>query len=862
MKKLLRLTALFLILASILTILPACGQKEKEKILITNVFKETVIKFPEDFFGNGNFNYNDLIIKNGNLYGSAYMWNQDYSENSQILFYLDSEDKPHYITELVSKNEENKSTNIGAMQVSEDGKVYLSIYHYEWSDESSKNSFELRVISEDGTYKSYEPVIENNENGDNLNVNNIAILDDGNVLLVGWDGIYYMDLSDSKLTKIDLDFDLGNSVNLEGVLNVGGVPYICIVDWSSSEQTSGFYPFDVKTKKFGEKVTFDNISDQYFFYSAIEGEGYDFYYTTMDGVMGYDIETATETEVLNYLNSDINSNNINRIVPASRDKIYAVTYDDITGGTNIVRLDRIPDEDASNKKVISLAATNLYYNMRNNIIRFNKSSDEYRIVVKEYSKDIDQGTGSDVNENSTSPADLMSKDIMSGNVPDMILITSDIPYSDFVARGIFYDLNKLIDNDESFVRSDYIDNVLEALEIGDSLYSLAPRIYINTLSAKESLLNGRTRWTIDEFIQFAKDHPDISMLDYEMTRSGFLSNVIMMSDEFVDYSTGDCHFDSPEFGKLLEFAKTLPANDFWSNINYEEVGDDFWKEYENRFTDNKVLLASTYFYSLWDSYKSLITYTLHEEPVFIGYPSNSGNGAYFSSDMEIAITSKCKDKDGAWAFIKSLISEDALMPINTNGYWNNIYGIPILKKAFDKCIEIAMTPVEDDDFAIARPYVKYSSVASTETISVATEVVEPIDTDVLSETVEDGEGSEQISTETAEIGEETKKVPDETDENGDGTADASEASEDTEIDISIETEVVDDDYLKYRKMVMTEAQKQKILDLVYNTKHVMRTNQKLINVITEDSEAYFAGEKSLEETLRIIQDRATTIINE
>ena len=109
MKKLLRLTALFLILASILTILPACGKKENEKILLTNVFKETVIKFPEDFFGSGNYNYNDLIIKNGNLYGMVYMWNQDYTENKQILFYLDSEDKPHFITELVSKNEENKS---------------------------------------------------------------------------------------------------------------------------------------------------------------------------------------------------------------------------------------------------------------------------------------------------------------------------------------------------------------------------------------------------------------------------------------------------------------------------------------------------------------------------------------------------------------------------------------------------------------------------------------------------------------------------------------------------------------------------------------------------------------------------------
>lgn len=45
---------------------------------------------------------------------------------------------------------------------------------------------------------------------------------------------------------------------------------------------------------------------------------------------------------------------------------------------------------------------------------------------------------------------------------------------------------------------------------------------------------------------------------------------------------------------------------------------------------------------------------------FIGYPNSAGeSGTYFTMDSGLAITTKCSDKDGAWAFIENWLTSES-----------------------------------------------------------------------------------------------------------------------------------------------------------------------------------------------------------
>ena len=57
-------------------------------------------------------------------------------------------------------------------------------------------------------------------------------------------------------------------------------------------------------------------------------------------------------------------------------------------------------------------------------------------------------------------------------------------------------------------------------------------------------------------------------------------------------------------------------------------------------------------------------------------------------------------------------------------------------------------------------------------------------------------------------------------------------------------------------------QEDKIMDVIKNTTQVARYDTKLTDIINEEAAAYFKGQKSLDETAKIIQNRASTYINE
>ena len=67
--------------------------------------------------------------------------------------------------------------------------------------------------------------------------------------------------------------------------------------------------------------------------------------------------------------------------------------------------------------------------------------------------------------------------------------------------------------------------------------------------------------------------------------------------------------------------------------------------------------------------------------VRIGYPTEGGNGALLNIYGGLAISSRCKDPDGAWQFVKTMLSDQV-----QEDQWS----FPVTVKAFDKVMEEAM----------------------------------------------------------------------------------------------------------------------------------------------------------------------------
>lgn len=87
------------------------------------------------------------------------------------------------------------------------------------------------------------------------------------------------------------------------------------------------------------------------------------------------------------------------------------------------------------------------------------------------------------------------------------------------------------------------------------------------------------------------------------------------------------------------------------------------------------------------------------EPVsFVGDPAKTGSGAQACFEQFLSVSKNSTVPEGAWAFIKLLLSEEAQVEATQHAI-DGPEGIPVLKSALSSEIETAMHPEDVDRFA-------------------------------------------------------------------------------------------------------------------------------------------------------------------
>ncbi len=667
------LTAVCIILVMLTQLVSCNNKKEVKKEVLDHVFRRTEIAIPDKMQNVNSMYFDGQRI---NMIGTGYN-EEDYTQF--YIVYSVNQDGSDPIEKKLnldfSKMEGYDGSYLSNITVLQDGRLLAVVEAWvldKMTGEYKSDNF-IIVMDEVGKIQkkiNIKEMLKDFITTDYFYVGMITADSEGNLYLSSDRTVFVLKEDFSFFFKVDMEENswMNRMFNFDG-----GKVAVAI----NAETPEGYKMqiriIDTETKGFTNEVTV-NEHLQNNIYNIFSGQDHSLYYSTQSGIYGYDIENNESRELLDWINSDIENPNINMITAISDKKFVCVgyEYDESTWTSRnfLLLLDYIPPEEVVPKYLITLATAYGSYDIRKAVIEFNRSSQEYRIQIKDY---YDQEENVDYDK----IIEKLNNDIIAGNMPDILLVNSEMPFDSYVSKGLFYDLYKLMEKDENFNKEDYFTNVLDALSVNGKLYSISPSFTVSTVAIKSKFVNpGTTGWTMGELQALLAKLPPETVTFLSENRAGIMNIAMNLSlGQFIDKDTGKCYFDSQDFIDILKFVKTFDEKSFWDNIDYENLPPDFWDKYNKSYEEDRAILnymTLSSFYQLTE----MRDYTFKDDITFIGFPNSKREGSAISVYSRIAISSKSKLIDGAWEFVKTFLSDKYQESLT--------YEWPIKISAFDK----------------------------------------------------------------------------------------------------------------------------------------------------------------------------------
>ena len=330
------------------------------------------------------------------------------------------------------------------------------------------------------------------------------------------------------------------------------------------------------------------------------------------------------------------------------------------------------------RQELTLACMYLDWDLRTEIIKFNKSQDQVRIVVKDYSQ---YATEEDYNAG----LQKLNTEILSGVVPDLFAVDSNLPLASYGSKGILTDLWTLIDADPELSRDDLMAHLFDVMSLDGKLYQIVDTFSINTVAGRTDRIGTADSWTVAELMDVRDSLPEGATVCGGMdTKNDMMNTCVYRNiDSFVDWANLQCRFDSQEFIDLLTFVNSFPQEFDYENFDWDAYGSDY-----DRLASGKQMLLYAYLSSFNDVQRmDAIT---DGKPNYIGYPTTEGSGSSFQVYGGLAISASCKNMDAAWSFVRRFLTED----YQTKEY---MWEFPTNRHAFENYAKQRMTPQYTED---------------------------------------------------------------------------------------------------------------------------------------------------------------------
>lgn len=447
----------------------------------------------------------------------------------------------------------------------------------------------------------------------------------GKIVAMAESSVYLFDDSLELVSRVELD---GYAI---GMACVKENQVLCTVE--DNNEKKKFQIIDIEYAKVVDTISL-NKRESVCENTLFDSDCYDFCYRNDKAICSYDIKNKKSICLLDYEKTNLMSESIVDVVSVGKDGFLVANYSYDGSGSSISLYTKPNTPIENSKTMITFGAFQFDENIKRATLEFNKTNAKYQITLKEYF-DADSGEMT-----ADKAIEELNKDIAKGTIPDILDLS--MLTEQYASKGLFEDLIPYIEKDKELSEEIFIDSVFDAMKQEEKLYYITPDFAITTLIGSAEY---GEEWDKEKLISICENQND-KMPFYAETKIDLLDILLLASlGEFYNWETGKCQFDSQEFKDILTFCDSTMTDEsgLGSSMTRDEMiqqGKIIWID-ESNFVPQEII-----------SYNKLFG----EEIAYMGYPNKGGNGSYFSIDTQIGICSKSDVKDGAWEFIRMLLS--------------------------------------------------------------------------------------------------------------------------------------------------------------------------------------------------------------
>lgn len=319
---------------------------------------------------------------------------------------------------------------------------------------------------------------------------------------------------------------------------------------------------------------------------------------------------------------------------------------------------------------------------------FNENNSDCRIKVKYYKEDIPVPQNMDFDDDEAVNAyfkklqdanniavDKLKQDASKGTLPDVLVldggsdITGIFGGVDLAGMGVLCDLYDFMDKDETLTRESFVPSVLNAADksFDGHVYSIPTNFSIKlNNTAKTKYVKNVKKWNFDTYLDHIENESEIlgNGSVNESYKTQYERSTIINHWHWIDKEKAECHFDSPQFLRFLEYCQAGepdPEPDEKYVTEEPPTDEEALREYINqqcRYIEDKALLNNSYI-SRYNNYLYEIKGTFGNEDVTVlGEVDGKMDTAVFNfPNSQYAIPECCENKELAWQFIKYRLSD-------------------------------------------------------------------------------------------------------------------------------------------------------------------------------------------------------------
>ncbi|MDE6665443.1 MAG: hypothetical protein K2K14_04540 [Ruminococcus sp.] len=310
---------------------------------------------------------------------------------------------------------------------------------------------------------------------------------------------------------------------------------------------------------------------------------------------------------------------------------------------------------------ITMAVLNAGGLVTDAVKEFNSADNGYKIVLKDYMEYYDSSFDTEGGATPESFARIdtqLSLDIIESGIVDIVpdgVFDDNGKYESLMQQGAFANLYDFMQA-ENYDDIVLYKHILELNETDGKLCCMPLFFKIDTVAGQTRYVGDKENWTIDEMIEHWNAMPEGSTFNGHTTKDYVYMTILRNNiSSFIDFENNTTNYNSPEFIKILEFINSFDA-------------PEGYKQEMNWNTPHFIMNFPIYGFedfhgSLWNEQNEPVT--------VVGYPSPDKSGILIDTSRNkysICEYSSPEVKQGAWEFIKTLLSYDFQYDMSIGGF--------------------------------------------------------------------------------------------------------------------------------------------------------------------------------------------------